>query len=95
MGPFRIESCIPLGLSPTPRLGARIETCLNFFMGGSRSSASSNLVDGLFLDSPIVPFIELVLSDGGEDEEPSRNLRAGILGFFESSSFRLQSLQTK
>lgn len=33
--------------------------------------------------------------DGGEDDAPIRNLRLGILGFFASSSRRLQVKQMK
>ena len=69
-------------------------TCLNFLLGGNRWSPSKSS-DFLFIDPPMSPFMPLILSNGGEEDDPSRNLRVGILGFLASSSFRLQSSQTK
>ena len=98
MGPFMIELRMPftpLALElPLSWPFGGTATCLNFLLGGNRWSPLESS-DFLFTDPPASPFMALILSDGGEEEDPSRNLRVGILGFLASSSFRLQSSQTK
>lgn len=41
-----------------------------------------------FLDSLATALTSLVLFEGGEDEDPRRNLSDGILGFLASSARR-------
>lgn len=65
------------------------------FFAGRRAGVAFTSATFLFRDRPLLPWTGTDLSSGGEDEDPSRNLRAGILGFFASSSLRLQSPHIK
>ena len=54
------------------------------------SSPDLRFLDPFTAESPVLAF-----EDGGDDEEPKRNFRDGILGFFASSARRWQSWQMK
>lgn len=66
-------------------------TGLYFFIGGKFDSPSSDL---RFFPSLAPGTTTFGFWEGGEDEDPMWNLRLGSLGFFASSSRRLQSWQT-